>query len=96
MFEGAENFDQNLGNWDTSGVFHMTDIFHNSGMSAENLSLTLQGWAATAHKKGVHRNIDLGTLPPTAAHIDKKGVKALQYLHDKHGWEYRASQLDNR
>lgn len=45
MFYKAKSFDQNLGDWDVSNVWNMDRIFEGSGMSPENLSATLVGWA---------------------------------------------------
>lgn len=45
MFHGAESFGQNLGGWNVSNAHYMEDIFEGSGISPENLSKTLVGWA---------------------------------------------------
>ncbi|MHA7864619.1 BspA family leucine-rich repeat surface protein [Flagellimonas marinaquae] len=50
MFAEATSFDQNLGNWEISGLVigianGLFQTFDNSGMSPENLSATLIGWA---------------------------------------------------
>jgi hypothetical protein len=81
MFCAAYNFDQNLGAWDISNAPDMEDMFFLSGVSAKNLSLTFQGWAARlAETKDGSKTIDLGKLPETAKKMDKKGKVALKYL----------------
>ncbi|MHA7830749.1 MAG: BspA family leucine-rich repeat surface protein [Flagellimonas sp.] len=52
MFWGADSFNQNLGNWEISSLEPgnidgdgLYQTFDNSGMSPENLSATLIGWA---------------------------------------------------
>jgi surface protein len=46
MFSGASAFNQNLGAWQlrTAGI-NMTNMLNNSGLSVENYSRTLIGWA---------------------------------------------------
>lgn len=49
-FSGASSFNQNLGSWKikslVNGVYaNANGMFDNSGMSCENYSLTIQGWA---------------------------------------------------
>lgn len=46
MFSGAYSFDQDLGAWDIRRAEKMSDIFNDSGISAQNYSNTLIGWAA--------------------------------------------------
>ena len=52
MFWGADSFNQNLGNWEISSLEPgnidgdgLYEAFDDSGMSPENLSATLIGWA---------------------------------------------------
>jgi hypothetical protein len=81
MFCAAYNFDQNLGAWDISNAPDMEDMFFLSGMSAKNLSLTFQGWAARlAETKNGSKTIELGKLPETVDKMDKKGKVALKHL----------------
>ena len=56
MFENATAFNQSLGAWDISNVTFVESIFENSGLSTENYSNTLIGWAAQT----VQSNINLG------------------------------------
>ncbi len=50
MFRGATSFNQNLGSWDLSKVLNtilrFNDMLRSSGLSCENYSLTLIGWAS--------------------------------------------------
>jgi surface protein len=91
MFFQAKSFDQNLGDWNISNVKDMNGIFTSSGMSAENLSLTFQGWAKLAKTKGVHPEINLGILPQSAGQMGTNGEAALQYLVEEHGWAFYAA-----
>lgn len=45
MFNGATVFDQNLGGWKLDNVTGVADMLSNTGMSPENYSNTLIGWA---------------------------------------------------
>ena len=45
MFDQSESFDRNLGDWDISSLNGSDTMFRNSGMSVENYSATLIGWA---------------------------------------------------
>ena len=69
MFQRILAFNQDLGDWNlrTAGV-NMTDMFNGSiGMSQENMSLTLVGWATYVGNNGnlpsgVHLKISLSGL----------------------------------
>lgn len=45
MFNSATSFDQNLGNLKLPPTIYMSDFLKNSGLSCENYSKTLMGWA---------------------------------------------------
>ncbi len=71
MFAGATSFNQPLGNWDISSLEFAKQIFTLSGMSCENYSRTLTGWADHPNTPD---NIDLGVLQPLqyAANVSPK------------------------
>lgn len=46
MFDYAKEFNQNLGSWNIQNVETMTGMFNDSGMSPENFSETMIGWAS--------------------------------------------------
>nr|WP_321412417.1 BspA family leucine-rich repeat surface protein [uncultured Allomuricauda sp.] len=56
MFLGATSFDQDLGGWDIGNVKFMLQMLNNSGMSSQNFSKTLAGWA----EQTVQPNVALG------------------------------------
>ncbi|MNK65085.1 hypothetical protein D3C87_843710 [compost metagenome] len=45
MFRDAKAFDQNIGKWPLKIGVDLTNLFTSSGMSCENYSRTLKGWA---------------------------------------------------
>lgn len=45
MFLNASAFDQNLGNWNLNNIILASIMLNNSGLSCENYSFTLDGWA---------------------------------------------------
>lgn len=45
MFDGATAFNQNIGGWEFNATAQLVDMLNNSGMSSENYSKTLIGWA---------------------------------------------------
>ena len=46
MFSGATSFNQDLGAWKLTNIYYFEGVFTNSGMSCENYSASLIGWAA--------------------------------------------------
>src|SRR5690625_615052 len=85
IFEDALNFDQNLGNWNLNSLLRIDGIpndfsFANSGMSCENYSLTLQGWADNPETP-IYRKLDASGLS-YSSEIDD----AYQFLLDN-DWE---------
>ncbi len=61
MFRDATAFNQDLGGWDISNVGNMENMLSNSGMSPENYSATLVGWANAA-EEDIPDNIELGAV----------------------------------
>ncbi len=61
MFYDAKSFNQNLGNWNLSSLqeanfmFNMTE--DNTGLSCENFSKTIMGWALNPNTRNVSSNI---------------------------------------
>jgi surface protein len=58
IFQNATSFDQNLGGWNISSVASMINMFRGSGLSTENYSNILIGWAAQA--PNIKSNVTLG------------------------------------
>jgi surface protein len=50
MFEDAYSFNQNLGKWTLSALTNGNSMFAYSGMSCENYTNTLNGWAANPNR----------------------------------------------
>lgn len=53
MFYEAEAFNGDLGTWDISSVANMEDMLSFSGLSSENYSNTLKGWASPNAPQGI-------------------------------------------
>ncbi len=49
MFYNATSFDQSLGNWEITSVTTLGNMFEDSGLSAQNYSSTLTGWAGNVN-----------------------------------------------
>jgi surface protein len=66
MFQNATSFNQTLDNWNVSNVTDMGSMFSSSGLTPENYSRTLIGWANRAYNgglnDGVQPNVALGAV----------------------------------
>lgn len=85
MFRGALAFNQNLGDWDISSIAGgagASNMFTDSGMSLENMDVTLRGWAKQGDVVSYEifqENVSLGLADYTDA-------TAAQFLIDHYGW----------
>jgi surface protein len=59
MFRGATIFNQDIGDWDITNASSMTDIFYNSGISADSYDKILIAWDAAGYE-----NKNLGDVSP--------------------------------
>ncbi len=91
MFSGASSFNQDLGNWWLKpydwGV-ELSYMFDNSGMSCENYSKTLYGWA-TKDITAYNRSLGVAGL--------KYGVTGEKYrnkLINEKGWTFTGDSFD--
>jgi surface protein len=61
MLENATSFNQDIGSWDIGSISNMNNMLNNSGLSCENYSRTLIGWANYVDANGdLPANINLG------------------------------------
>ena len=93
MFRGATNFNQNLGSWNISNVTSMQEMFGFSGMSTENYSRTLIGWANSHFAGNARNNVPLGAFGRTynntaytTGNQFNDAVSARAYLVNTAGW----------
>lgn len=109
MFRDARNFDQDLSSWRFyfvgSYVRDLDFMFHESGMSQENMDRTLIGWANhIVNNGGLGDGAVLGlpndyvpgpTVRPgiNGGYFDR-ATDAVQYLQNLKNWQFRA-QLGN-
>jgi hypothetical protein len=87
LFRFSAWFDEALPNWDISKVSSMEGMFFKSGISPENLSITLVGWAKTAKTKKVKRKVHLSRLPHHIHDLSDEAQLAVQFLRDHYKWE---------
>ncbi len=88
MFSKATAFDQDLGGWDISniiGPFNMNDMLDNSGMSPENFSATLIGWAS-ADNQDIPDGIVLGASGLNVCNNAETFAAGIK-LADNNGWD---------
>ena len=86
-FLHAECFNQNLGDWNISEVTNMDEMFLGSGISLENLSKTLVGWAETAKRNSVKRNVILSRLPYSMENLSGETRAATRFLINAFEWK---------
>lgn len=89
MFAEATSFDQNLGNWEVSGLVAgiadgLFQTFDNCGMSPENLSATLIGWA---NNPNTALGIDCG-IEGLSMCDSNEAVEAYAKLAADLGWQF--------
>lgn len=90
MFNHAEVFNQDLGNWDISNVEFANLMLNHSGLSAENFSLTLQGWSslsAQATNENSSFPADIILFEGLEYCDDLDTQNAIDNLAQNHGWD---------
>tara|TARA_R110000824_G_scaffold327605_1_gene514461 strand:- start:848 stop:1891 length:1044 start_codon:yes stop_codon:yes gene_type:complete len=93
MFSQAASFNQNLGSWTIKNVTSMSSMFSSSGMSTENYSRTLIGWANSHYSGNAKNNVSLGatsitynSTAYTTGNQFNDAVSARAYLVGTAGW----------
>jgi surface protein len=92
MFREARAFNQNLGDWDLSGLSSGTRarfMLYNSGLSCENYSRTLYGWA---NNPATPSGINLDNTSPLK--YGAAAVAARNTLTTTKGWTINFDALD--
>ena len=59
MFNGASSFNQNLGSWEIASLISAAGIFAISGMSTDNYTDTIVGWANYVFTNGAPYNVNM-------------------------------------
>ncbi|MEQ9306096.1 MAG: BspA family leucine-rich repeat surface protein, partial [Marinoscillum sp.] len=80
-FNGAEAFDQNLGQWNIVNASELTDMLSSSGMSNINYNATLIAWVTQELKDGI-------TIGATGLEYCNYGQAARQKLMDEKDWTF--------
>lgn len=88
MFSGAAAFDQNLGDWDLSAATTLENMFTNSGMSLNNMDLTLRGFARVETDESLPIEMAFGFLD-----VDYSDLTALNRLETDFGWSVAKGNL---
>jgi len=93
MFRDASSFNQDLSSWDISEVISMSSMFDNSGLSTENYSRIVIGWANSHFAGNAGNNIQLGAsgitynnTAYTTGNQFNDAVSARSYLVNTAGW----------
>ena len=84
MFSGAMSFDQPLDSFKINDITTMTNMLQGSGMSCQNLSVTLDSWKTQAAAL-TKNNINLGTLSANL-YYNQTGQAAINTLKNNHSW----------
>ncbi|MEL7270434.1 MAG: BspA family leucine-rich repeat surface protein [Bacteroidota bacterium] len=83
MFTGASSFNRNLGSWSLQSLENAGGMFEDSGMSTQNYSQTLVGWA---QQLSTAPNVDFSEQENMKYCNTLEVLNARQILFDK-GWE---------
>jgi len=86
MFSSADAFDQDLGIWNLTALNNAQQMLNNCGMSCENYSNTLIGWAANP---SMPDNINLGA---GGLEYSNDAIDARSELMEK-GWTFEGDAL---
>jgi len=93
MFDSATAFNQNLGSLPINSVTNMVDMLRLCGMSTENYSRTLIGWANQHFAGNAQNNVTLGATTKTynntaytTGNEFNDAVSARSYLVNTAGW----------
>ena len=93
LFLIANSFNKNLGSWSIKNVTSMSSMFSSSGMSTENYSRTLIGWANSHYSGNAKNNVSLGatnitynSTAYTTGNQFNDAVSARAYLVGTAGW----------
>ena len=96
MFDNASSFNQDLGDLDISSVTNVTAMFKSSGMSTENYSRTLIGWANRVYANTAPLNVNAysqtgmtyNNTAYTSGNQFNDAVSARNYLINTAGWNF--------
>ncbi len=87
MFDRATAFDQNLGSWNIGSIESMQNMFDDSGMSPENFSRTLTGWANPPEGQTIPSGVGLGAQNMrTCIGGELDPIEAMNTLEDDNNW----------
>ena len=92
MFLKATSFNKPIGSFRINAVTVVAAMLYGCGMSCQNLSSTLDGWATQAAALGKN-NVNLGDISTVPNAYNETGQAAINTLKNNHNWTITGGQF---